>query len=1535
MSWVRSQSVRLIVAFAALVVVSAATEIASADRVVLVSPLDTTLVRQAHQRAVDDAMAADARRGTAAAVAERVASRSAYGNQTNSEAVALAHRVHANVIDRAPWRPLKPSAGMHLDRFVNAYTARVVPEVPGAPHVLSTSTAPIRPVEGGDKSVPVDLRLGLTSGGLYEPRNPAVPTMIAQRLGAGTTVGGTHRIRFTPTVTNPLVDGALEGSTVFFANAGRDTDYLVQPAPLGAEAYFQIRSASSPEVFRLALELPSGAELRRVDDGGVVVYTGGEAVALVTAPRAWDADGTPITTSMTVDGTELVLTLRHRTADVAYPLLLDPAVLQISRTWSWYRGDADTSGWAFQTPFANFGPYADATGLYSRNLTPSFFGDGWWGKWYFQAPGRTWIGDAWMSNIDHDRQGYGGTCFYTGLEDSVGNPNYSSYQEVCDNASSYVRGTVCCMTSSSRGSKLAFGEVFHGSANRTYWEKLGGVTIDLFDDDDPTVTVTVPNGWTNNRSAPITFQAQDAGSGVLNGYLYLPGASWSGRVDVGGTSCKRAYCASKSPAQPAQTTVSNLPDGINTLRAHAVDVAGHTPAETDLGAFVVKVDTKGPDVSLDGALWVERGSLLSTQQDRLVVSAVDGTQASPRSGVKSIDVTIDGKPLTDEQSRANTQACPSGNCTMDRAYTIRAEDWDPGDHTVVVLATDQLGNTTKQEWTVTIDPRSGALYHYTFRTEYLPDNSQVRTNVGNGNILVQADDRVLESRGLDVQLTRYYNDRSRNVVSAFGRGWQANVGPDIRLVPRTDGNVDFYGPSGYLVRFTRNGDGSYRLARGPDASLRQASDGNYSVVMLRRDETYTFSAAGRLLTYIDQDGAGLHYAYTSQGCLDTITDAEDRVTNFDCDTLGRVQTVTLPDGSVDSYGYTGDRLTSHTGPNGTTTYAYTTSGRLDRIDAPGESLKIVYGSDGRAQRVVDPYDPPTESGPATTYTWTGGLTVAHDADGDATYEPDPELLVRRSWTGATPPSLSVSGALRTADGTTVDPDGHYDVALSGAEQTAGARGLVLEVDRTEIESAEQASGTSMSADWTFDAAEYVDGEYLVTAVITDGDGDERTETWKINVGAATVDAAGPADPVPTEQEKTEKARRFRTTFGLDSSDAAIAAADSDPAAQESADVYGVPLTPAERAVIETGETVQNAVDAIDDYGEDSAPDAYAGVYTDHPGGGLVYVGFTRDQSSHLANLQATFAYPTKLRVFNADYTWAELEATHEAIANDVEVLAFEGIDVRQIRTNERTNRVEVGVANPGPTTEMTLRLRYGDSVNVVTPDDAFSFESRRSFHRRVKAGLYVEGLANGAPCTSNFSARSERTYGRHNAHRYFVMTAGHCGVRNEGFGWSHGGRGLGIQRINHYQTGSSADVLLIRTSQRRVSERIYTSPGHSLRVSSIQSIRNDEHRGDFVCASGVTTNRVECGEIKDRDVTVRYGDGVRLRRQRLASIHSCKGDSGAPIWENAAPGRAQAAGVLSGGVGGDGECASDTVYSQISRVQLQANVEVCVVGRCD
>ena len=130
---------------------------------------------------------------------------------------------------------------------------------------------------------------------------------------------------------------------------------------------------------------------------------------------------------------------------------------------------------------------------------------------------------------------------------------------------------------------------------------------------------------------------------------------------------------------------ASFPTGIDRLEVIIGDptwAEGHTAQS----AVYVAVDNTAPELTLSGPLTEQdfRGTLGSEYP--LTISAEDGANNAPQSGVAKVEVKVDGKKITMPKESAWNPNCQGQNCSFSGTWTLKAAEYTAGNHEVEVLA---------------------------------------------------------------------------------------------------------------------------------------------------------------------------------------------------------------------------------------------------------------------------------------------------------------------------------------------------------------------------------------------------------------------------------------------------------------------------------------------------------------------------------------------------------------------------------------------------------------------------------------------------------------------------------------------------------------------------------------------------------------------------------------------------------------------------------------------------------------------------------
>lgn len=667
---------------------------------------------------------------------ERAASAAGVDGLDGREAMELANEVFFG--EQPVWElPYDPA---DVTRYLSSYAAII--KTDGQP-LLARSTTPLRSVVGSGSQAPVSLELE-RRGDAVVAENPVAPIQISTDPGEGVAVAGGITVR----ATDP--DGGqapvIDGDRVLFANVDPDVDLIASAVPAGgAEFSWLLRTPDAADQY-LDLALPAGATVTGKDGGARVISAAGAVIATVSRPVAIDADGTAVTSTMSVQGTRLRVHTQTQGRDVRWPVLVDPAVIPArfgssnpySNAWPhWERFESCTG--AACGPTANRFSRQDG-GPLGVTLNP---GTGYSGNlygWKYKAPGSAasgaFVAQADAGGLSHFQQSQ--SALFAGIyeTDPGGAPDGARNQwthdagagamgsgqlytldarssaglRICTNA---LTGTpFTCDTQSDwsspahgrEGNIVGFGlHNFSSTLTDPNGFSIGNMQLLFGQRTVPyDLTTNIPSGWVNSFPA-LNLTAQDQGLGVYEYELNVNGTT------VAVPSPCNGYDANSTNYRPCPTTgetsVPNtnntvFPEGTNQLQIAPKNIFSK-PGTTS--THTLKIDRTAPTVSVTGQLRTLTQDESGQDLFPLRIEARDGDPNGPpsarRSGVKSIRVTVDGVEQPIDLQRG---ACGADSCPLSADYELDTDDFGEGSHTVRVEVRDYLNQLFADQWTIRV-----------------------------------------------------------------------------------------------------------------------------------------------------------------------------------------------------------------------------------------------------------------------------------------------------------------------------------------------------------------------------------------------------------------------------------------------------------------------------------------------------------------------------------------------------------------------------------------------------------------------------------------------------------------------------------------------------------------------------------------------------------------------------------------------------------------------------------------------------------------
>jgi streptogramin lyase len=673
-----------------------------------------------------------------AAVQERQESEHAYAEASPVEAIQLLQAQFPEQLSLINSDPARFLSDATLTQPLGDGTAgQVVSE--GSAELLDASI-PVLALEADGDLGKVNLTLTEGADG-FQPTNPLtdvfIPLSAAEDIEVGVDGIG---------ITAIGADGESEAmpfgeKNIFYADTQTDTDVMVSPVAGGVEISNQLRSVNSPETFRFDVTLPPASELRSDSSGGAEIARGSEILARVFFPTAVDAQGTPVPVELEVEGpTTLVIHIPHHNQDFAYPILLDPTLVEDWYNASWWGGSnlsaltdanwpwAGNAGWIYHDFKCIWTCWGGSNrGLFISAESGNHAG-GEYVQYSYTPPGSTsYITSAllnpfWRNNYNCPKSSYPQPHDYDGLWQPSGwAPLETNRANDFGNAQPSGGG---------RALVIGLGQGTSWSENKCRRDiMVGGVAVWITDPDVPSLSKpTVQDDWISSISSinSVSVSASDAGLGMKYFRMFTTNpdgtpAAQNGFAIHSCTGLRSNPCPSSWSTQINNYGLSSLPDGISGMVLKAYDALGDEHYSQGQPLFL-KVDRSGPAISWSGPLLEEK-----PKSYRLDVTGTDGNSgslATARSGMKSFTFYFDGvllgrwpdttspPPCTNVQQGMDLGSCEFRNVRLDLYRALS------GQHTLKVVAADSANNVSEKSLELnlpkdvtgpTLTP-SGALY---------------------------------------------------------------------------------------------------------------------------------------------------------------------------------------------------------------------------------------------------------------------------------------------------------------------------------------------------------------------------------------------------------------------------------------------------------------------------------------------------------------------------------------------------------------------------------------------------------------------------------------------------------------------------------------------------------------------------------------------------------------------------------------------------------------------------------------------------------
>jgi RHS repeat-associated protein len=762
-----------------------------------------------------------ARRDSPEARIAREKSRTVFEHLNAGQAAKVAGEAFPGVIDEPAGGSPRLPTGERITGYVSDNAAQV--DLPGGKHGVIESAEPLAVETSRGHREPVDLGLA-NVGSAFAPVRSSAGLRIPRRLADGVRLANTG-VSLTPVGANGSApggaEGVLDGASVLYANTLTDSDTVVRPLASGFEEDTLLRSVDSPSQIAFRVGLPAGASLVSTKGGAVKVVDAETVVASVLPPSAQDAEGTPVPVSMSVSGDMLTLTVDHRSGSYKYPIAVDPTVIEKEK---WYP-------WTFVTENKENGFCGEYVEQINGEHSPDVVQicgthkGGEDGAFLYTTQGESRIERYGAKTWSTFPSGVASTymwILHSHFEsEELKLPTEEGWHEVSATKEPSNGNTAAfeVVAESPGGSEKGFSQFLDPEVTI---EQEAGPHVSM------NTTQEVVNGEKNalygNRWASVTTgkwgfeaNASDPGLGVESGTSSSPNkANWGWTVEE---QCNGVQCpTSGTPEFALKGTAEQLPEGEDSIEVKVKDPVG---LEASTGLYKVKIDNAPPhNLTLSGV--PSTHEISDGQHFLLKASATSGL-----AGMASVALTMDGVEVG-----TPSKGCSSRECTASGEWTLSGESYAAGTYTLAVVATDNAGNVTTKEESVTI--------HHAGDVSVGPGSVSPTT----GELALNATDVSIGAPGATLTVGRSYRSRHPGVAaeSPFGQQWGLSLGASESLSRTPGGGMVLTGSSGEQSVFTSNGKGGYTSPPG-DAGLVLTEQGS-KFLLSENGTVTTFTVPG-------------------------------------------------------------------------------------------------------------------------------------------------------------------------------------------------------------------------------------------------------------------------------------------------------------------------------------------------------------------------------------------------------------------------------------------------------------------------------------------------------------------------------------------------------------------------------------------------------------------------------------------------------------------------------------------------------------------
>jgi DNA-binding beta-propeller fold protein YncE len=773
--------------------------------------------------------AVEVQRMSPGAFVARVRSQTAYEHLDAGQAKALVREAFPKLVDEPAGGPPSLPSGEKVVGYPSNNAEQLI--TPNHKHSVIESFEPIALQTSPGRYAPIDLGLR-EAGAAFRPIRPAVSVQIPKRLGSGIGLGETG-VSLTPVNARGAAlagsQGEVDGASVIYANTLTDADTLIKPTTTGFSAETLLRSVDSPRDLFFRVSMPVGARLVGADNGsGVNVVDAGTKIATVLPPVAQDAEGSAVPVSMSISRGNVLDVKVIGVTDDSYkmPITVDPQVEDSRFSGEVYEGMLHQTEWHFEHSGTAFGaPEHPEDGSWTESINHVHY-IGEWGGLFYTTRGESQITRAFAEGHWNDSGAHIQNYMVLYTPKAPYTEAYTPLPEVAEVDEGDNGGAVCSVKCETNE---VLGEAPPENHNTAAYEQETNVSgesasgintltrayVDITQEKGPelkfnTTSPTLYNpetkendtnvlygggSWLGPHSGAFEVNATDPGLGI--GLFRVAGSGWERQKKIYEMDEKGACLGIQCSESVNQGEIydNQMANGEDEIEGFAQDTASLYA----LHDTTIKVDAAPPHgIKISG---FQNGNELPSGEPHMKVEATDGEGTTKSSGIKSIKMSVDGHEVT-----GSAASCPLGPCTASTEFTLDARDYAPGQHSLIVTATDNANNVAVEEFTFRV--------HGTSPVSVGPGS----VDPGDGQLTLGAND---VSLGGASGVSRAY--QSRNLTAGaegpLGPQWAINLGGGEGLAIAPSGNATLSASGGARTTFTRNEKGEFVSPKG-DSNLK-------------------------------------------------------------------------------------------------------------------------------------------------------------------------------------------------------------------------------------------------------------------------------------------------------------------------------------------------------------------------------------------------------------------------------------------------------------------------------------------------------------------------------------------------------------------------------------------------------------------------------------------------------------------------------------------------------------------------------------------